>query len=260
VLRHECLPAGHEATGCRLNDGDAPVDDQVVRPPIVAALAPAACPPAGRPVVTLSYAQSLDGSIAAAGGAALRLSGAPALELTHQLRSRHDAILVGIGTVLVDDPRLTVRLVPGASPQPIVLDSRLRFPLRAQLLQAGQRRPWIATTAGRDNQAAAGLVAAGAEIIVVPATACGRVDLPSLLATLAERGVRRLMVEGGASVITSFLDEHLVDHLVVTVTPRFVGGMRSITTLTLPAPALRNVRYEQVGDDLVVSGDLAAVR
>src|SRR5512133_2370683 len=88
----------------------------------------------GRPLVTLSYAQSLDGSLAAQRGTPLALSGPQSMELTHRLRAAQDAILVGIGTVLSDNPRLTVRLVEGSQPQPVILDSHLRFPLNANLL------------------------------------------------------------------------------------------------------------------------------
>ena len=95
----------------------------------------------GRPFVTLSYAQSLDGSIAARRGATTPISGPDALRLTHQLRAHHDAILVGIGTVLADDPQLTVRLVAGPNPQPVIVDSRLRLPLTARLLSDGAPPP-----------------------------------------------------------------------------------------------------------------------
>src|SRR4051794_24685033 len=91
-------------------------------------------PAIDRPIVTLAYAQSLDGSIATAARRPLALSSQPALKLTHQLRAEHDAILVGIGTVLADDPLLTVRLVNGPNPVPVVLDSRLRLPSTARLL------------------------------------------------------------------------------------------------------------------------------
>ena len=97
----------------------------------------------GRPLVTLSYAQSLDGCIAARAGERLALSGPESMQLTHQFRAAHNAILVGIGTVLADNPRLTVRLVQGQDPQPVVLDSHLRIPLEASLLH-NSRRPWIA--------------------------------------------------------------------------------------------------------------------
>src|SRR5205823_12555295 len=98
-----------------------------------------------RPFVTLSYAQSVDGSIAARPGQPLALSGALSMTLTHQLRAAHDAILVGIGTVLADNPRLSVRLVEGKDPQPIVADSRLRLPLSANLLYQHPLSPWIAS-------------------------------------------------------------------------------------------------------------------
>src|SRR5512135_1934375 len=98
-----------------------------------------------RPRVTLTYAQSLDGSIAARSGMPLALSGTESMHYTHQLRAAHDAILVGIGTVLSDDPRLNVRLTGGLSPRPIVLDSSLRCPSTARCLEAG-RRPIVATT------------------------------------------------------------------------------------------------------------------
>ena len=98
-----------------------------------------------RPRVTLTYAQSLDGSIAARAGLPLVLSGAASMRYTHQLRAAHDAILVGIGTVLSDDPQLNVRLVEGPSPRPIILDSELRCPLTARCLEAS-RRPIVATT------------------------------------------------------------------------------------------------------------------
>src|SRR4029450_6900487 len=116
----------------------------------------------GRPFVTLSYAQSVDGSIAARPGQPLALSGTRSMTLTHQLRAAHDAILVGIGTVLADNPRLTVRLVEGKNPQPIVADSRLRFPLSANLLCAHPLAPWIAAGEPADASRQRVLEAAGA--------------------------------------------------------------------------------------------------
>jgi len=97
-----------------------------------------------RPLITLSYAQSLDGSISANRGSPTAISGPQAMRLTHELRAAHDAILVGIGTILADNPHLTVRLVAGKNPQPVVLDSNLRFPPGANLIQE-KIHPWIAT-------------------------------------------------------------------------------------------------------------------
>jgi GTP cyclohydrolase II len=210
---------------------------------------------AGRPFVTLSYAQSVDGCIAAAADRPLALSGGPSLTLTHALRAAHDAILVGIGTVLADDPRLTVRRVAGPQPRPVVVDSTLRTPPGAALLK-GPLPPLIATTAASDVARRIALEAAGAEVVALPADAAGRVSLPTLLAWLHDAGLASLMVEGGAGVITSFLAERLIDHVALTVAPVLVGGVRGVRDLGAAGfPRLSNLEYEQLGDDLVVWGD-----
>jgi 3,4-dihydroxy 2-butanone 4-phosphate synthase/GTP cyclohydrolase II len=215
----------------------------------------------GRPFVTLTYAQSLDGCIAARRGQALHLSGRQSLALTHRLRAAHDAILVGIGTVLADNPLLNVRLVEGKNPQPVIVDSQLRFPLEANLLHHHPLSPLIATGDQADRERQRRLEAAGARILRLPTMANGEVDLAALLARLAERDVNSLMVEGGARIITSFLASQLVDHLVLTVVPRLVGGLHAVGGLGQidPAhfPSLRHVGYQQLGEDLVLWGDLA---
>jgi 3,4-dihydroxy 2-butanone 4-phosphate synthase/GTP cyclohydrolase II len=214
-----------------------------------------------RPFVTLSYAQSMDGSIAARPGQPLALSGALSMTLTHQLRVAHDAILVGIGTVLADNPRLTVRLVEGKNPQPIVADSRLRFPLSANLLCQHPLSPWIATGEQADAGRQHVLEAAGARVLRVPMNARGQVNLTALLERLGELGIHSVMVEGGARIITSFLAARLVDHIVLTVAPRLVGGLRAVRRLAHADPAhfprLRNLRYQWLEDDLVLWCDPA---
>jgi 3,4-dihydroxy 2-butanone 4-phosphate synthase/GTP cyclohydrolase II len=209
----------------------------------------------GRPLVTLSYAQSLDGSIAARRDSPLRLSGPEAMALTHRLRAAHDGILAGIGTVLADDPRLNVRLADGRDPQPVVLDSRLNLPLDARLL-GNNRLPWIAALQGADPQKQRQLEQRGARILILPAGQDGRISLPALLDCLAELGLNSLMVEGGASVITSFLAQGLVDRLVLTVAPVIVGGLRAVDSeAAFPMrPQLKNPGYERLGDDLIVWG------
>ena len=176
-------------------------------------------PQTNRPFVTLTYAQSLDGSITIQRGKPTAISGQESLVLTHQLRATHDAILVGIGTVLADNPRLNVRLAVGPNPQPVVLDSHLRFPLDARLLQ-GKHPPWIATspTASLEKQAA--LEAVGAVVLRFPPDKHGRLDLHAVLAKLAEKKIGNVMVEGGAEVITSFLAAQLVDRVVLTIAPK----------------------------------------
>ncbi|GMR24387.1 MAG: hypothetical protein BMS9Abin37_2924 [Acidobacteriota bacterium] len=211
----------------------------------------------GRPFITLAYAQSLDGSIAGTGRRPLSLSGQSALELTHELRAAHDAILVGIGTVLSDNPQLNVRLVPGSDPQPVVVDSRLRLPEAAHLMESG-RGTWLAVTpdAGeRDEERAR---ARGADVLRTPALKNGWVDLEALMRSLSERGLRHLLVEGGARILTSFLKARLADYVVITISPRFVGGVPALCENGLsPFPRLRSWETERVGDDLIMAGDLA---
>lgn len=215
---------------------------------------------ADRPAVTLTYAQSLDGSIAARRGQPLPLSGPEAIAFTHRLRAAHDAILVGVDTVLADDPRLTVRLAPGENPRPVVLDSSLRIPPGARLLR-GEKLPWIFCTERAPEEREEELVTTGATIIRVVSDDAGRVALYPALQQLAAAGIRSLMVEGGAAVITSFLSSGLADRLVVTVVPLLVGGFPATGTLAgrlngQPFPRLRRPHYRQLGRDMVVSGEL----
>jgi 3,4-dihydroxy 2-butanone 4-phosphate synthase/GTP cyclohydrolase II len=206
-----------------------------------------------RPLVTLSYAQSLDGSLTAVAGQPLDLSGPESMLFTHQLRAAHDAILVGIGAVLADNPRLTAHRVGGPHPQPIVLDSRLRCPLDAKLL-AHPRGVWIATTEAAPTDARRALEAKGARVISLPADERGRVSLPALLDRLAESKIQSVMVEGGADVITAFLTERLARRVALTIAPRFVGGLNA---LRLPCDVrLSNVRYQVLGEDVIVEGDI----
>lgn len=212
----------------------------------------------GIPSVTLSYAQSLDGCIAMRPGRPIRLSGAESEAMTHSVRGVHDAILVGIGTVLADDPGLTVRLAKGAQPQPVILDSKLRFPLTAQLLGGTDLTPWIATTDQASVEKKRALEDAGARVISLPSNSRGWVELPALLALLGEEGMGSVMVEGGSRVITSFLTERLVDHVVLTVAPIVLGGMRAVKSMKgayAEFPTLANTGYKQVGKDMVIWGD-----
>jgi 3,4-dihydroxy 2-butanone 4-phosphate synthase/GTP cyclohydrolase II len=212
-----------------------------------------------RPFVTLAYAQSLDGSIAGYGNRPLVLSSPLSLALTHELRASHHAILVGIGTVLADNPRLNVRFANGQDPQPIVVDSRLRIPRETRLLENG-RKAWIAATNAAASTAEAELQSRGATVLRVRALENGWVDLPPLLEMLAARGVRHLLVEGGARILTSFLERKLVDYIVVTISPRFVGGVRTLDPRPQSSfPSLGSWRSERVGRDLVLAGELSSL-
>ena len=217
--------------------------------------AAAARVPSGRPQVNLCYAQSLDGSLAAERGRPLALSGPESRQLTHRLRAAHDALLVGVGTVLADNPRLNVRLADGPDPRPVILDSALRTSPEAAVL-AGQ--PWIACRPDADPARRAALQAAGAELLLVPPSPDGGLDLTVVLEELWQRGIRRLMVEGGAGVLRAFLAARLADAVCLTIAPLFVGGLPAVQGLSgvngfprLVAPAA-----EWFGPDLVLTGQL----
>lgn len=212
-----------------------------------------------RPCITLSYAQSLDGCIAAEDGLPTVISNHETLVLTHHLRAMHDALLVGVNTVIVDDPQLTVRLAPGDNPTPVIVDSSLRMPLDAQLL--GQdSRPLVATVEGSKASRRGALEEKGVDVVSVAANPEGGIDLADLFATLRARGIRSVFVEGGAKIITSILAADLADQLVLTIAPQFLGGVRSVEPLfgrgPNRLPTLTDILCETIGDDLVVQGEL----
>ena len=212
----------------------------------------------GRPLVTLTYAQSIDGSIAARPGVRTFISGDESKAFTHRLRNAHDAILVGIGTVLADDPRLTARLGGDDHPQPIILDTRLRFPPASRLLtEHPTHKPWIISQREHSASAANYLKDAGARIIPLPTGVDGTISLAALLKFLGGEGITSLMVEGGAQVIRSFLSDDLADLLIVTIAPLILSGLPAVSDLRLPddiPPRLENITYEQFGDDIVLWG------
>jgi GTP cyclohydrolase II len=188
------------------------------------------------------------------------LSGSESQVLTHQLRAAHDAILVGVNTVIADNPSLTVRLVEGPDPLPIVLDSHLRLPLNANLLK-NKVPPLIATTTLASPERQAKIEETGAKIIRTPPDERGRVNLLSLLNQLSNFGIHNIMVEGGARVITSFLSQRLVDWIVITIAPTFLGGLHAVENPLIPRnqgsakleglPEFNHSGYEQVGKDIV---------
>jgi len=183
--------------------------------------------PASRPAITLTFAQTLDGCIATADRRPLALSGIAAQVMTHRLRSAHDAILVGVGTVLADNPRLTVRLVEGPDPRPIVLDSQARTPPGAQLLR-GPQPALILTGPDAPAERLRRLVDAGAQVLMIESSTDGGLDLPAAFARLLAAGVRRIMIEGGAAVIAASLRARLVDLIILTVSPRWESGLPAL--------------------------------
>jgi GTP cyclohydrolase II len=214
----------------------------------------------GRPYVVLKYAQSLDGRIATGGGDSKWISGPQERRVAHALRAACDAVLVGAGTVLADDPLLTVRMVPGASPIRVVLDSGLRVPPDAQVFGPEAATIVLAAT-GSDPDRREALRQRGVKVEVVPEAPGGGVDLAAGLERLLSLGIRCLLVEGGSRVLTSALRARLADRLVVAVAPVLLGaGTDAVGDLGagLVSDGLRLVgrSVHQVGPDLLVAGDL----
>ena len=178
-----------------------------------------------RPVVTLSYAQTLDGRLATSTGSSQWISAPESLRFSHELRVEHDAIMVGAGTVCRDDPRLTVRLVAGQNPLRVVVDSTLRTPLTAAVLTEEAAPGTVLAVTDRAPAAKRDKVRAlGATVLCLPAESGGRVNLVALLAALREHGIRSLLVEGGAEMITALLRARLADRLVVCLAPKILGA------------------------------------
>ncbi len=208
-----------------------------------------------RPLVTVSYAQSVDGCIASRDRQQLQLSGPQSMVLTHRIRAACDCVVIGINTLLVDNPQLTVRHSAGPSPQPLVLDSNLRTPVEARLLERPDHGCWLACTAATPSRRETALQERGAEIIRCGRDGRGRVDLADLLAQLGKRGIRSVMVEGGSQVISSFIEARLVDQMIITIAPHLVGGLAVLARPTgAPGSLLRlqAISYQACGPDIIL--------
>jgi diaminohydroxyphosphoribosylaminopyrimidine deaminase/5-amino-6-(5-phosphoribosylamino)uracil reductase len=206
----------------------------------------------GRPFVTAKFAMSLDGKIATRTGESRWITGDEARAHAHRLRHAHDAILVGVDTVVADDPELTARAEEENLRQPlrVVLDSQLKIRQSARIVGANTL---IATTR-------AGRVGA-AEVLRLPAAANGRVSLPALLDELGQRGILSLLVEGGAEVHASFFAASLVDKVHAYVAPRLIGGRAAPGPLAgegvehlAASTHLREMDFVRLGDDLLITG------
>lgn len=222
-----------------------------------------------RPFVTVKYAMTLDGKIAARSGDARWITGPAARRFVHELRDCSDAILVGIGTVETDDPLLTVRLEQHwrelQHPLRIVVDSRGRMQLQARMLAPETPgRTLVATTAAAPAGWRAALAERGVEVLELPALESGRVDLGTLLTELGRRGIVSLLVEGGSEIIASLLAARLVDRVLAFVAPKIIGGVDAPTPVggsgaerMGDAIPFRICRIEHIGDDVLIVADPA---
>jgi GTP cyclohydrolase II len=239
-----------------------PVGDETLDlPPVVdvSELIGRATPPPGRPYVVLKFAQTLDGRIATSTGDARWISGEAERRVSHALRAAADAVLVGVGTVLQDDPQLTVRMVPGASPMRVVLDSTLRVPDDAKVL-ASEATTTILTTDRSDPVRRGTLQHRRVAVRVLPAGPHG-VDIDAALAGLRAAGVETLLVEGGSRVITSLLHAGVVDRLIVGLAPTVIGhGVDAVGPLGVTAVSegirLVNRTVHVLDDDVLLAWDV----
>ena len=217
----------------------------------------------GRPYATLKVAMTLDGKIAARDGSSRWITGEAARERVHRMRSHADAILVGIGTLLKDDPSLTVRLDPPWPREPfrVVVDSHLRIPPDAQVIRAGRPDRVIVACLEPPPERARPLQAQGVQILSLP-PADGRVDLASLMTALGERQIVSVLAEGGAELNATLLAEGLVDRVAWFMAPLLLGGQNAPGPLggegrlLKEALHLRNVTCAQIGDDFLLEGDV----
>jgi diaminohydroxyphosphoribosylaminopyrimidine deaminase/5-amino-6-(5-phosphoribosylamino)uracil reductase len=222
-----------------------------------------------RPYVTLKAGVTLDGKIATAAGESKWITGPRARSEAHRYRRQVDAVLVGVGTVLADDPSLTARLGPAlkdlASRQPlrVVVDSNLRIPLKARILSLQQRaRTVVATTAAGNVSRIRALHQRGIEVVTLPRMG-RKVSLPALMRELGRRGITSVLLEGGGELNAAMLNAGLVQHVRFYLAPVLLGGEDAKSVLGGKSPArqasalrLRRFKARSIGDELVVEGDL----
>lgn len=221
---------------------------------------------AGRPLIRLKLASTLDGRIATKTMESQWLTGESARRAAHAMRGRHDAVLVGVGTVLVDNPELTCRVegFTAAHPIRIVVDSHLRTPLMSKLVRGAAQCPlWILHRDGADVARKKALEQAGVKLFDIAGCAAG-VDLPAGMKLLAKHGITRLLAEGGGTIAAALLRDHLVDRLAWFHAPAIIGGDGwpsaqgfGVTKLA-DMPRFIPMAQERWGDDMLSTFKVAA--
>lgn len=211
----------------------------------------------GRPWITIKGACSWDGQLALADGQSRWITGERSRRVAHVLRREHDAVLVGIGTVLTDDPALTTREAAGCSPRPVVLDATLRTPPEAALLSGGRALLFCSERA--DPLQRRILQDRGTEVVPVPEDPAGTLHIPTVLSLLLRKGILSVLVEGGSAIIGSFLREQVVDAVALFLAPKFLGeGKPFVGNLHLStmdeAVILTSPRLTPLGGDVLLEG------
>ena len=216
----------------------------------------------GIPYVTVKYAQTLDGRIATKSGDSQWISSEASRRYVHHLRSVNDCVMVGVGTVATDNPKLTVRHVKGRNPLRIIVDSKLRIPIKSYVLTDDNSHPTIiATTSKASVKKVAVIKNLGAEVLLVNKERNGRVSLSSLLKELGKRDITSVLVEGGSEIVTSLLKANLVDKMIIPIAPKIIGkGLEAIGDLNIKKikDAIRFLSFKTMkkGDDIIFEGTL----
>jgi len=215
---------------------------------------------ASLPKVTVKFAQTLDGRIATVTGDSKWISSPESRRFAHKLRSQHDAVLVGINTVLKDDPRLDVRLVEGKNPFKVIVDSKLRTPLSANVSKRQPNRTIFAVTKKAKLAKIKQVEKLGAKVLVISEDRKGRVELKKLLLKLGELKIKSVLVEGGAEVLSNFINRGLVSRLVIITAPKLVGqGQLSFINTSnwrTSHHKMAEIRAYYLGNDLIVDAKL----
>lgn len=217
------------------------------------------------PYVTIKIAESLDGKIADSKGNSKWITSEASRKLVHKLRAQNDAVIIGINTLLKDNPLLTNRYYSTIKRQPlrIILDEQLRTPLTSRILKSGKDRGAVLIVGGKSapRQKKSALERKGAEVVLLPEKN-GRVRLISALKCLKSKGVMSILCEGGGEVISSFIREHLADEIYFFIAPKIIGGKLSPTSCGGPSSDIKhlakvkNMKIERIGPDILIRGDL----
>lgn len=214
----------------------------------------------GLPFVTLKFAQTLDGRIATSTGHSRWISGEQSRRFAHRLRSHHDAVLVGAGTVVKDDPELTVRHVKGRNPLRIVVDPVLEIPLHAKILQdQDQARTIVVTRPDILPDKCRQIQSMGIELLPFGDSKTDLFDLKHLFKHLGDQKISSILVEGGSGIITSVLQQRLADRVVAIIAPKIVGnGLSTVGNLGIDymdsALALTFKKISRSGPDIILDG------
>ena len=215
-----------------------------------------------RPYVVMKYAMTLDGKIATRTGASRWITGEAARYRVHRDRHRYSAVMVGVGTVLADDPLLTCRLEGGKNPLRVICDTHLRTPLDSQIVRTAGTVPTVLATACTDEKRQAPYVAAGCRVWILPERS-GHVDLPALMERLGAEQIDSVLLEGGGTLNWAALESGVVQKVQTYIAPKLFGGAQAkspVGGLGVEAPAqaicLKNHTITRLGDDFLVEGEV----